>query len=749
MKPFSAPDLSAPNAAGASHGFEPVDTQTDASDAGVSVGAKLDRKLRSSVTKLCFAALLATAAVFQLYMLVQSVANGTQQIANASRGAGVFATISHQGDGLLDLITTRAPRDAQQALAQRQMILDGTRDTVADLSAHLPTGGQLAVLQRAADQLLAEASLTARTVQGPGETGLVALQQQAADFAALQVSMNTQAQGLAQQHLEALAMDTRQRVLLMVLALAGTVFMLSSVLVSGLREMARRQEIERELHAAMAEVDQVNKAKTRFLSTVTHEIRTPLNAILGFSELLGREPLSADQKQQVSRLNSAGRTLSRIVDDVLDLSRIEEGGLDLRAEAFSPNELFRETIDLVSVHSQAKGLVLTSEVSAKMPRALVGDSLRLSQVLLNLLNNAIKFTAEGSVTLRADVRLYDEHARLRIEVQDSGIGIAPEDQARLFDRYAQAADGLEAQNNGGTGLGLAISQGLVQEMGGQLQVHSTPGQGATFWFYLDLPVADARTELPVAVPELSVLNAAAERMMLVDDSADTGELVQRIMGREGIHVELVTNPLNALAQVMQYHPDVILCDMQMPELSGVELTRKIRALPAPFCDVPVIAFSATSMTSEIEQMLAAGANAFIAKPFQITDLVAAISGVLTAAGVQHGERAAARRTGHSFAEVEQMVEMMGKAWVQKFLGRLSDRLNAMLQDGQSRSDRMAMAHRVVAEAGQIGEKDLALAATSLEQALRDGADTSIHEAHFANEARAFLSRLPLFNLRFG
>ncbi|MEC8293494.1 MAG: ATP-binding protein [Pseudomonadota bacterium] len=730
--------------------FSSEQKKTEEGDAAeASIAGALNGKLRSSMIKLCFAGLLAAASVFQILSLVQAVADGTQRVAKISQGLDVLSDVEAQSDGLEALILNAAPRHALADLAEREDAIANhlrlfQRSGAADLAPEHYTA------LRAQSEVLIDLARTA-VFSAAASDDLEALRAGTMQFRQQVHLLQDSQSALTQAGFGGLAAETRSKVFLLILFLAGTLFLLSTVLITGFREMARRHEIERELMQAMAEVDEASKAKSRFLSTITHEIRTPLNAILGFSELLGREPLSPDQKQQVSRLNSAGRTLSRIVDDVLDLSRIEEGGLELRDEDFSPNELFREAIDLVSVHSQTKGLILSSEISANMPRLLRGDPLRLSQVLLNLLNNAIKFTEEGSVTLRVSSRIEDDkqEAKLRIEVQDSGIGIAPEDQQRLFDRFAQIEEGMALQNNGGSGLGLAISQGLVRSMGGDLQVHSTPEEGATFWFYLTLPIVDGRSELPVEVPELSVLNAAAERVMLVDDSADTGDLIRRIMKREGIHVEVVTNPLDALNQVTDYDPDVILCDMQMPELSGVELTRRIRALPAPYCNVPVIAFSATSFSDEIEQMMLAGANAFLAKPFQINDLVAAISGVLADAGERYSARVAEKRDGHSFHELEEMVQLMGKSWVLKFITRLSDRLEASFKGSQSRSERMAMAHRVVAEAGQIGEKDLALAATSLEQALRAGGDTSKQEARFRNEARAFLSRLPLFTLRIG
>jgi len=707
--------------------------------------------LRRSLINLCFAGLLAAAAVFEIFGIVQTVANGTREVASAAAGQELLGEIDRLGDGLDVIALQGNPRAALSGLAEREAALKAKMQKLTRIS-ELQGGLDGLVALRQQNATLFETARAA-VFEPRNAAHWAEMRAQTAQFHDVVHQIQSQQSQVTQAGFGGLVDKTRFMVFLLVAFLAGTLFLLSLVLITGFREMARRQEVEDQLRDAVAEADQANRAKSRFLSTITHEIRTPLNAILGFSEMLGKEPLSADQKQQVSRLNNAGRTLSRIVDDVLDLSRIEEGGLDLRDEEFSLNELVREAIDLVSVHSQGKGLVLTSEVSANMPRLLKGDPLRLSQVILNLLNNAIKFTAEGGVTLRVSAKLDTvdsvDMARVRLEVQDSGIGIAPEDQAQLFERFSQISEGLEQQNNGGSGLGLAISQGLVRSMGGDIQLHSKPGEGTTFWFYLDLPVVDGKSELPVEVPELSVLNAAAERVMLVDDSEDTGDLIRRIMKREGIHVEVVNNPLKALDQIVAYNPDVVLCDMQMPEVSGMELTRRIRCLPAPFCDVPVVAFSATSMPDEIEQMMLSGANAFLAKPFQINDLVAAIAGVLADAGEREVERRTRKEGRYSFAELEEMVSLMGKSWVLKFIGRLTDRLQASFEQNQSRSERMAMAHRVVAEAGQIGEKDLALAATALERALRDRIDSARAEAQFRNEARAFLSRLPLFTARIG
>lgn len=717
----------------------------DTSFATRAPGPKGRDKLRGAMIRLSLAALLVACAVFEVFGIVKTVADGSASIGRASQTVHILQDLQSLSTGFEAVVVGLEPREALARVSEHETVI---RESLAEID-RLTRGayggeGDSRMLQYS-DAMIADAR--SMIFERSNVSGLAGLQSEIASFqSALRQALAEQGE-ISQQGFGSLVAETKFSVVMLFVFLAASVFFLSTVLITGFREVQRRELVEDELRDAVQRADDANKAKSRFLATMTHEIRTPLNAILGFSELLGKEQLSPDQKQQVNRLNSAGRTLSRIVDDVLDLTRIELDGLELRDEAFSPAELFREAIDLVSVHSQAKGLVLASEITNELPRALKGDPLRLSQVLLNLLNNAIKFTPEGCVTLRVSTqKMSDDLSRLRIEVQDTGIGICETDRKRLFTRFTQCENGVQAQAQGGSGLGLAISQGLVRQMGGEIQVHSQLGKGTTFWFYLNLPVLDAKTDLPVAVPELSVLNVEAERVMLIDDSEDTGDLVRRILSREGVQVEVIRNPNDAMRQIIAGDPDVVLCDMQMPEVSGAELTRHIRALPQPFGDVPIIAFSATSLPEEIEEMMLAGANAFLAKPFQVNDLVAAISGVLTDARSEKPENHSSQAI-NNCDELEQMVALMGQDWVLKFLNRLTDRLRSSFEPKQSRASRIELAHRVVAEAGQLGEKDLSNAAAALERGLRAGENTSRIEARFNNEARAFLSRVPLFTSR--
>ena len=699
-------------------------------------------QLRRAMIKLAFAGLLTACAVFEIYGIVQTVAQGAKRIASATQSVRVLDNLQSLTQSLPTVATGLGTAASRAEVAAQVDVMNGQLhqlDLLAGTSGPVPGGLQL----RASSQ-----ALIAQTYAALG------LPQSAPQWDAVaqsQVAMTNQIatvrsaeEYIAQDWLGGVVSQARINVFVMILFLAGTVFLLSTVMVSGHREMRRREEIESELRSAVQDAQDSERAKTQFLATMSHEIRTPLNAIIGFSELLGQEELKPDQLHQVNRLNTAGRTLSRIVDDVLDLSKIEAGGMDLRDEAFSPNELFREAIDLVSVHSQAKGLMLTSEVTSGMPRTVRGDSLRLSQVLLNLLNNAIKFTPEGYVTLRVSSNEADDnHVRMRIEVQDSGIGISDADQEKLFDRFSQMANGVQA-HGGGSGLGLAIAQGLVRSMGGDINVYSRVGEGTTFWFYLTLPVVERLAPADDEPKEKAKLPDRAISVLLIDDSEDTCELVNRILGREGVTVKSVADPTQALKQIIDQNPDVILCDMQMPQMSGMELTRQIRALPLPYRETPLVAFSASTMQSEIEEMLMAGADAFLAKPFHAMDLLDAICGVFAGAGVAMQPPTVPSET---FRELDELVKLMGPNWTMTFLTRLSDRLEVMIGPESTRVFRTAEAHKVVAEAGQMGLRDLAWSASALEQCLRKDDKNDAVEQRFCTEAKTFLARLPAFKAR--
>ncbi len=707
-------------------------------------GDRMDGRLRGVLIKLSLAGGLAVAALFLIFHIVQYVAAGSQEISKATLSLELLQDIENS------VVTTMVPRGRETGPAvPLAKVEEDVLARFTELRGLNPQDGSaaLATLQGVTMGLLnaVHAMIEAR----PNGALLEAVAPQRAAFGTALQEATSEQQQIAQEGLSGLVKQTRFTVFAIVFVLAATVFLLTTVLVTGFKDMKRREEVERELRAAVQKANEASLAKSAFLATVTHELRTPLNAILGYSELLNDEPLGKDQKKQVSRLSVAGQTLSRIVDDVLDLSRIEAGAMEMRDETFCPRELVKEAIDLVSVDACAKGLVLSSEVAQDVPKLLRGDPLRLSQVLLNLLNNAIKFTPEGFVTLRMTARMAaGDVSQLRVEVQDSGIGISIADQDHLFQRFSQMENGV-SEYQGGSGLGLSISQGLIEQMGGRISVFSRQGEGTIFWFHVELPVVESDTadEPPAAAGDdpQPPLRDVLGKVILIDDSDDTADLLQRILQREGVALFAVPDTVRSLENVVEHAPDVILCDMQMPNISGDELIRCIRALPKPFGDTPIIAFSATTMKSDIEDMLMAGADGFLAKPFKASDVTSAIAAVVSSrAEAVDVEEAPKMRVAETPDELDDIVDLMGPDWALKYVERLSDRLERYFEGIGDKSEQIGLAHSVVSEAGQLGMRDLAWAASSLEQALRADGRTLREEAKFCSEARQFLSRLPLY-----
>jgi len=377
--------------------------------------------------------------------------------------------------------------------------------------------------------------------------------------------------------------------------------------------LVRRQAIAR---AAQARAQAANQAKSDFLATMSHEIRTPLNSILGFADLIAQTPdLTAENQRRLDLIARAGDSLVVIVGDLLDFARVEAGAVALDPEPVSPAGLLRDAAGIVAAEARAKGLDLHLELDplAEAPRLL--DETRLRQVLLNLLNNAVKFTAVGAVTARLAVA----GDRLSFEVSDTGIGIDPAVQSRLFQRFSQA-DSSITRGYGGAGLGLAISRALVTLMGGSIGVESQLGQGARFWLDIEAPLADEAS--PASALSSQALGA---RVLLVDDHPMNRELGEALLVLAGCQVETAQDGIEAVDAVTHPALDLNLMDIHMPRMDGLAATRAIRALPGVPSTLPIIALSADVLPEQVERCRQAGMVDHVAKPIQREVLYATLN----------------------------------------------------------------------------------------------------------------------------
>ena len=435
--------------------------------------------------------------------------------------------------------------------------------------------------------------------------------------------------------LEEQEQDLRQQNHWIIGLLGGQLLLLLLCLMALLRRQKLQHIEQQTLRAAKTTAESLSRTKSEFLANMSHEIRTPLNALIGLSHLLLDGSLNARQQDFISRIHVTSRSLLTLLNDILDQARIESGHLQLEIVPLSPADVLDNTRALFEIQALEKGLALEFEPAPDLPGPLLGDPLRLQQVMNNLVGNAIKFTSRGSVVVSASCLQADAGSvYLRFSVRDSGIGMDAVQAHRIFLPFEQA-DASTTRRFGGSGLGLAIARQLVEMMGGEIGVESESGCGSCFWFTLRLQLARQADQVPLQGQEpqrawsaTMPVRLGGARVLVVDDNATNLLVAQSYLQRMGLEVETADNGLAAVEMAGCRHYDIILMDLQMPELDGCEATQAIRqreqaalaATGGPTSRVPIIALSAASMPEDIERALSSGMNDYLAKPLDMQRL---------------------------------------------------------------------------------------------------------------------------------
>ena len=485
-------------------------------------------------------------------------------------------------------------------------------------------------------------------------------------------------------------------------------------------DITEQKRHESELREAREQAELASVAKSQFLANMSHEIRTPLNAVINLNSLLMDTPLNEQQKKLLSGAFEGGKTLATLVDDILDYTKIEANKIELECEPFSLEGLLKQLTTLFNVQAKAKKLDFQVDHTDGVPATVLGDEQRIRQILVNLIGNAIKFTVQGSVRL---IVSHDMNNQVLFEVADTGIGIKADDQSRLFDEFSQA-DTSTTRKYGGTGLGLSISKSLVKLMKGEIGCRNNDPQGSIFWFRIPMESIQIRPEQK----HLEAEKLSDARILVAEDSLANQVVVKALLENQGCHVTLVNNGSEAVEMMRNFSFDLILMDVMMPEMDGIEATMKIRRNETGASHTPIIALTANVFSEDRERCLQAGMDDFVAKPIDSNKLRQQMVKWILHAPLQAQENEAMR------SEIDLMsqetLDKLGQETspeilpeiVNVFIDEMQERIDQFPSDisALDADDLVSRAHAIKSSAGTFGANRLMEAARDIEQLARDG-----------------------------